>query len=88
MTATLPDQICIYRRQSDTGEMISRKEARVEAGRHGRQDDGSWGRMGLLGGVRLGLLKKISMSVRCMGAQEGPLQVFTRDSVTCHPDKP
>lgn len=56
MTAALPDQICIYRRQSDTGEVMSWKEARVEAGRHGRQDDGSWGRMGLLGGVRLGLL--------------------------------
>lgn len=56
MTAALPDQICIYRRQSDTEEVMSWKEARVESGKRGRQDDGSWGRMGLLGGVRLGLL--------------------------------
>lgn len=33
-------------------------------------------------------LKKISMSVRWVGAQKGPLQVFIRDSVTGHPDNP
>lgn len=87
--ATLPDQICIFRRQTDTGEVRSWKEARVEAGRHGQV-----GGMGLPGGARLGFCERprvsenISMSVRCVGAQKGPLQVFTRDSVTCLPDNP
>lgn len=46
VTATLPDQVCNFRRQTDTGDVRSWKEARVEAGRRGRQDDGrqaGWG---------------------------------------------
>lgn len=41
-TATQPDQICNFKRQSGAGKIISFKEARVEADRSpGRQDNAS-----------------------------------------------